>query len=208
MRSKEPGSSQDKVISSTVQQRTISWDVNAAGEKELYNLVAFPWLWLCRKTSAGQPGSSSEQPELLFKTLFLPRYNSEQHYCYGLLMNNECSPWRIQWTFCNIILLWFGPSSSQGSLLPHSDSFDPVYYYSASDSCPCVIACLMLDVGHLSYWTHLGHCFQSSFALAIYIINIPVISCSYSTEMILLSQLHEASNEKNTELISHFIFTP
>lgn len=169
----------------------------------MQSLVAFPWLWLSRKTSAGQP-------ELPFKALFLQRYNSEQHYFYDLLLNNEPSPWRMQWTFRNTILLWYGPSSIQGSLLPRNDSLYPVYYYSASDSCPCVIACLMLDVGHPSYWTHLGHCFQSSFASAIHTINIPVISCSYSAEMTLLSQLHEASKEKNTELIPlvtfHFYF--
>lgn len=55
--------------------------------------------------------------------------------------------------------------------------FYPVYF-SPSASCPCVIACLTLEVGHPSYWTHLGHYFQCSFMYTIHTINIAVISCS------------------------------
>lgn len=71
-------------------------------------------------------------------------------------------------------------------------------YFSPSAFCPCVIACLRLEMGHPSYWTHLGHYFQCSSTYAIHNINIPMISCSHLAEMTLVPQLHEAPNEKNT----------
>lgn len=71
-------------------------------------------------------------------------------------------------------------------------------YFSPSASRPCVIACLRLEMGHPSYWTHLGHYIQCSFTYAIHNINIPMISCSHLAEMTLVPQPHEAPDGKNT----------
>lgn len=96
-------------------------------------------------------------------------------------------PWRIQWKFCltRFFCRWV-PAPSRDLCCLTMTAFYPVYC-SPSVSCPCVIACLMLEVGQPSYWMHLGYCFQCSFASAIHIINIPVISCSYSAEMTLIT---------------------
>lgn len=147
---------------------------------------------LSEKHQLGNQKALLSSQSNLSKALLLQKQNVKDNlqlqYFYFLFLNDKNVPLERKKNPVNLqptFLCTSAPALNRDLCHLIMTDFYPVYF-SPSASCPCVIACLTLEVGHPSYWTHLGHYFQCSFMYTIHTINIAVISCSYSAEMTLL----------------------
>lgn len=155
MRSEGPWRSiRDKEISSLVSHRPVSWEVYTTGEKEWWKLADFS---LSEKHQLGNQKALLSSESNLSEVLLLQKQNVKDNlqlqYFYFLFLNDKKVPLKRKEKSVNLQLRLFCSSApALNRALCHliMTEFYPVYF-SPFASCPCVIACLTLEVGHPSY---------------------------------------------------------